>query len=126
MVRLLNTLRRTVLPRCTNMSRFSTAVCVKDNMLMTPIGMLNTTTELCVVDTTQGAKWPVFRLLQSNGKLVEGVPEPTDVSEDVAVKMYSSMVQIQVLDEIMMLAQRQGRISFYMQAAGEEAIHVGK
>lgn len=95
-------------------------------MLQTPIGLLNTTQELCVVDTTQGAKWPVFRLLQSNGKLVEGVPEPTDLNEELAAKMYSAMVQIQTLDEIMMLAQRQGRISFYMQAAGEEAIHIGE
>jgi 2-oxoisovalerate dehydrogenase E1 component alpha subunit len=95
-------------------------------MLMTPNGPLATTKDLCVVDTTQGARWPVFRLLNSTGQLVEGVPEPTDINEELAVKMYSSMVQIQVLDEIMNLAQRQGRISFYMQAAGEEAIHIGR
>jgi 2-oxoisovalerate dehydrogenase E1 component alpha subunit len=109
-----------------NPVRFSSSTtCVKDNMLMTPNGPLVTTKDLCVVDTTQGARWPVFRLLNSTGQLVEGVPEPKDINEELAVKMYSSMVQIQVLDEIMNLAQRQGRISFYMQAAGEEAIHIG-
>lgn len=92
---------------------------------MTPNGPLNTTKDLCVVDTTQGARWPVFRLLKANGQLEEGISEPTDITEESATKMYSSMVQIQVMDEIMNLAQRQGRISFYMQAAGEEAIHVG-
>eukprot|EP00428_Durinskia_dybowskii_P068957 CAMPEP_0170395302 /NCGR_PEP_ID=MMETSP0117_2-20130122/21706_1 /TAXON_ID=400756 /ORGANISM="Durinskia baltica, Strain CSIRO CS-38" /LENGTH=394 /DNA_ID=CAMNT_0010651603 /DNA_START=134 /DNA_END=1318 /DNA_ORIENTATION=+ len=94
-------------------------------MLMTPTGLLSTTKELCVVDTTQGAKWPVFRLLKANGKLEEGVSDPKDITQELAVKMYSSMVQIQVMDDIMNLAQRQGRISFYMQASGEEAIHVG-
>ena len=77
-----------------------------------------------MVDTTEGARWPVFRLLNANGQLVEGVPEPA-LTEELSVKMYTSMVQIQVLDDIMNLAQRQGRISFYMQASGEEAIHVG-
>ncbi len=91
---------------------------------MTPNGPLATTNELCVVDTTQGARWPVFRLLNASGKLVEGVKEP-ELTEELSAKMYSSMVQIQVLDEIMNLAQRQGRISFYMQATGEEAIHIG-
>jgi 2-oxoisovalerate dehydrogenase E1 component alpha subunit len=39
--------------------------------------------------------------------------------------MYASMVRVQVLDDIMYHAQRQGRISFYMQATGEEATHIG-
>jgi len=99
---------------------------MSDNMLMTPNGPLATTSELHVVDTTQGARWPVFRILNAAGQLVEGVKEPAEVNEELAVKMYESMVQIQVLDEIMNLAQRQGRISFYMQAHGEEAIHIGK
>lgn len=115
-----------MVPRCVGVAkRFSSTTCIADNMLMTPNGPLNTTKDLCVVDTTQGARWPVFRLLKANGQLEEGISEPTDITEESATKMYSSMVQIQVMDEIMNLAQRQGRISFYMQAAGEEAIHVG-
>lgn len=39
--------------------------------------------------------------------------------------MYQMMVRIQNLDDIFYNAQRQGRISFYMQANGEEAIHIG-
>jgi hypothetical protein len=123
--------KRAVMPRVKNLNvRFNShsagVITTEDNMLCTPNGPLTTTTELSVVDTTKGDRWPVFRLLQATGHLAEGVPEPKDLNEELSVKMYSSMVQIQVLDEIMNLAQRQGRISFYMQAAGEEAIHVGK
>jgi len=39
--------------------------------------------------------------------------------------MYTSMVKLQTMDQIFYDAQRQGRISFYMQSAGEEAIHIG-
>lgn len=126
MVRLLNTLRKTVVPRIKNVRFNSGTTVLADNMLMTPNGPLATTSDLHVVDTTQGARWPVFRIMNADGKLVEGVKEPAELNEELSVKMYESMVQIQVLDEIMNLAQRQGRISFYMQATGEEAIHIGK
>ena len=39
--------------------------------------------------------------------------------------MYKSMVQVQTIDDIFYNAQRQGRISFYMQNMGEEAVQVG-
>lgn len=125
MVRLINSLRRSVMPQCVRSFRKHSTAVIQDNMLMTPNGPLATTQQLNVVDTTQGARWPVFRMLKADGKLAEGVVEPKDVTEELSVKMYCAMVQIQVLDEIMNLAQRQGRISFYMQATGEEAIHVG-
>mmetsp|Transcript_33345 Transcript_33345/g.55987 ORF Transcript_33345/g.55987 Transcript_33345/m.55987 type:complete len:432 (+) Transcript_33345:70-1365(+) len=96
----------------------------EDNMLMTPAGALNITTDLNVVDTAQATKFDVFRILGPSGQLAEGVPEP-ELSQELAVQMYSSMIQVQVLDDIMNHAQRQGRISFYMQAVGEEAIHIG-
>lgn len=126
MVRLFNTLRRSVMPQCVRTLRKNGTAVVHDNMLMTPNGPLSTTQQLHVVDTTQGARWPVYRIMKHDGQLEQGVAEPKDVNEELSVKMYCAMVQIQVLDEIMNLAQRQGRISFYMQAAGEEAIHIGK
>jgi len=97
---------------------------VDDNMLHTPSGPLSLTSELHITDTTLGATWPVFRILQPSGQLVEGVTEP-NISQQLAVDMYSAMVRVQVLDDIMNSAQRQGRISFYMQATGEEATHIG-
>jgi len=39
--------------------------------------------------------------------------------------LYSKMVQLKEFDEVMQASQRQGRISFYLTATGEEAIHVG-
>jgi len=39
--------------------------------------------------------------------------------------MYKCMVRQQTMDNIFYDAQRQGRISFYMTAYGEEAIHIG-
>lgn len=41
------------------------------------------------------------------------------------LKMYRSMVSISIMDKILYESQRQGRISFYMTNAGEEAIQIG-
>lgn len=46
-------------------------------------------------------------------------------TSDLLLKMYTVMVQLQVMDGIMYEAQRQGRISFYMTNYGEEGSHVG-
>lgn len=46
------------------------------------------------------------------------------VSKEVALKMYSDMVTLQVMDTIFYEAQRQGRISFYLTSIGEEAINI--
>ena len=46
------------------------------------------------------------------------------MSKDIAVKMYSGMVTLQMMDSIFYEAQRQGRISFYVTAIGEEAINI--
>jgi 2-oxoisovalerate dehydrogenase E1 component alpha subunit len=93
--------------------------------LVTTTGNLPITTKLNIVNPLEGEKIPVFRMLAPNGKFMEGVEEP-EISEELALKMYQYMVRIQNLDDIFYNAQRQGRISFYMQAAGEEAIHIGK
>jgi 2-oxoisovalerate dehydrogenase E1 component alpha subunit len=45
--------------------------------------------------------------------------------KELIVSMYKTMGRIQALDDIFFQAQRQGRISFYMQNAGEEALQVG-
>ena len=46
-------------------------------------------------------------------------------SDDQLRAMYSAMVQLNEMDKIFYDAQRQGRISFYMTAYGEEATHIG-
>ena len=65
-----------------------------------------------------------FRMMDEKGKLLPGIEEPT-IEKDVLEKMYTNMVQLQVMDGVLYEAQRQGRISFYMQTAGEEGVNIG-
>jgi 2-oxoisovalerate dehydrogenase E1 component alpha subunit len=93
---------------------------------MTVSGYLPITSELSIVDTSAAfAKWPVFRVLGPDGEVLEGAPELPSLDEATATKWMESLAQIQVLDDVFYNVQRQGRISFYMQSSGEEAIHIG-
>ncbi len=67
---------------------------------------------------------PTFRLLKQDGTLHEDADAP-DLDEETALKIYRAMLATRVLDERMMAAQRQGRLSFYMQCTGEEAAVIG-
>ncbi|MDX1635622.1 MAG: thiamine pyrophosphate-dependent dehydrogenase E1 component subunit alpha [Marinobacter sp.] len=75
---------------------------------------------------TDGANFriPTFKLLQQDGTLYKGAKAP-DLSRDKALRIYRTMVFTRILDERMLAAQRQGRLSFYMQCMGEEAAVVG-
>ena len=48
-----------------------------------------------------------------------------DIDQQLALKIYDTMVFIRVLDDRMVASQRQGRISFYMTCKGEEASIIG-
>lgn len=91
--------------------------------ISTEIGLIHTTTELNIKDTRTTA-WPAFQILDNTGKLLN---EDLDLglSEELAVKMYTTMNRVQCIDDIFYNAQRQGRISFYMQHIGEEGLLVG-
>ncbi|GKT57699.1 dehydrogenase E1 component [Colletotrichum tofieldiae] len=67
---------------------------------------------------------PTYRVVDQNGAIVDDAFVP-DLDEDGIVKLYKDMVFISVMDLIMFDAQRQGRLSFYMVSAGEEALSVG-
>lgn len=82
------------------------------------------TSRLELIDSNKSPKISVFRLMDPKGIPLVDSNLP-NVNEDWCVKMYKTMVRIQALDDIFYNAQRQGRISFYMQSAGEEAIHIG-
>lgn len=69
-------------------------------------------------------KIPTLRILKDDGSLYDGAEAPT-LDQETALKMYDTMVFTRVLDERMLAAQRQGRISFYMQCLGEEGTTVG-
>lgn len=59
-------------------------------------------------------------LLKEDGSPYKNAALP-ELSKDKALKIYKTMQFIRLLDERMQAAQRQGRISFYMQCIGEEA-----
>ena len=63
---------------------------------------------------------PVFKMLDADGEYYEGAMT-SSIDKATAVKIYEAMRFTRVLDERMLAAQRQGRISFYMQCLGEEA-----
>lgn len=63
---------------------------------------------------------PTFQLLKQDGTLYKGASLP-NISKETALRIYDNMVYIRVLDERLISAQRQGRISFYMTCIGEEA-----
>ncbi len=67
---------------------------------------------------------PMLQILQPDGSLNDGAAEP-DMNEETAQRVLHTMHYIRVLDERMIAAQRQGRISFYLACTGEEASTVG-
>ncbi|OHY79166.1 thiamine pyrophosphate-dependent dehydrogenase E1 component subunit alpha [Marinobacter sp. AC-23] len=75
---------------------------------------------------TDGAEYriPTFKLLKQDGSLYKGGKAP-DIDKEKALRIYRAMVTTRVLDERMLGAQRQGRLSFYMQCTGEEASVIG-
>jgi 2-oxoisovalerate dehydrogenase E1 component alpha subunit len=67
---------------------------------------------------------PKLTVLQADGSLVEGATAP-ELNQQIAEKIYRDMVYTRTLDERMVGAQRQGRLSFYMTSTGEEASVIG-
>ena len=67
---------------------------------------------------------PTLQVLNQDGSIVDGASEPA-LSRDQASKIYSDMLYIRLLDERMVSAQRQGRLSFYLTCTGEEAAVAG-
>ena len=67
---------------------------------------------------------PTLCLLKADGTLIKGARAPK-LSQQLAEKIYRDMVYIRALDERMVGAQRQGRLSFYLTCTGEEASVAG-
>ena len=106
-------------------SKITTAVNEHDHMwISADTTPLSVTTTCNIIDPQQQSKWPVFRMLDLNGKIMDGVKDP-NLDPQVMKNMYTIMGRSQALDDVFYNAQRQGRISFYMQNSGEEATHVG-
>lgn len=65
-----------------------------------------------------------YRAVDQHGEIVDPSFKP-DLSDEAVVKLYRDMLTISIMDLIMFDAQRQGRLSFYMVSAGEEAVSIG-
>ncbi|KAF2306840.1 hypothetical protein GH714_021907 [Hevea brasiliensis] len=79
--------------------------------------------EMRFISESNDKRIPCYRLLDDNGELIED-SDIDQISKEVAVKMYSEMVTLQMMDTIFYEAQRQGRISFYVTSVGEEATNI--
>lgn len=66
----------------------------------------------------------MFQVIDLDGAKLSDSPE-IGLDKDKILRMYRVMSRLQSLDDVFYNAQRQGRISFYMQSAGEEAATVG-
>ncbi len=67
---------------------------------------------------------PTLKVTNADGTVIEGAALP-EIDETLAKRIYDTCVFTRVLDERMLGAQRQGRISFYMTCIGEEAAVIG-
>lgn len=80
--------------------------------------------ELKISEPSDYQTFPTYRVLETDGTVSEGAVLP-DVEEETWLRMYTRMVELQTMDLVYYNSQRQGRISFYMTASGEEASCVG-
>ncbi|KAI0450942.1 thiamine diphosphate-binding protein [Xylaria acuta] len=67
---------------------------------------------------------PTYRVVDQDGNIVDQSFKQ-DLSDEEVVRLYRTMLTVSIMDVIMFDAQRQGRLSFYMVSAGEEALSVG-
>ncbi|KAL4001699.1 2-oxoisovalerate dehydrogenase subunit alpha mitochondrial [Acanthocheilonema viteae] len=82
------------------------------------------TEKLEILSPTQQPTIPIYRVTNSEGQFIDPNYD-FDMTKELAVKMYQTMLTLQQMDKILYDSQRQGRISFYLTNTGEEATQVG-
>ncbi|XP_030528873.1 2-oxoisovalerate dehydrogenase subunit alpha 1, mitochondrial [Rhodamnia argentea] len=88
-----------------------------------PGGKVAFTSKMQFISESSEKRVPCYRVLDDYGQPIE-YDCSAQVNEELAVKMYTDMVTLQIMDAIFYEAQRQGRISFYLTSMGEEAINI--
>ncbi|KAJ5094743.1 hypothetical protein N7456_010604 [Penicillium angulare] len=83
------------------------------------------TTDMSFIKPSDLPAIPTYRVLDSDGELVDKTRGPPNVSDKEVLTWYKNMLTVSIMDVVMFEAQRQGRLSFYMVSAGEEGIAVG-
>jgi pyruvate dehydrogenase E1 component alpha subunit len=66
-----------------------------------------------------------YQLLTPDGSFDPGRIAACDVSSETLMSIYRGMLRIRLMDERLLTMQRQGRISFYGEARGQEAAVIG-
>lgn len=79
------------------------------------------TEEFSIIRPTEKIK--CFRVMDENGKVI--APKYDNLNKDLSLKILSKMIQINECDQRFNMAQREGKISFYMTCIGEEGSTVG-
>ncbi|KAH9002626.1 branched-chain alpha-keto acid dehydrogenase E1-alpha subunit [Lactarius hatsudake] len=74
--------------------------------------------------STDGKQLPTYRIMDGVGNVIEGAELP-ELDQEFARKIYKNMALLPIMDTLLYNIQRQGKISFYMTAHGEEATVVG-
>ncbi|KAL0045713.1 hypothetical protein WJX82_002475 [Trebouxia sp. C0006] len=92
-----------------------------------PGGKVPFTKKLLMLGGPQSTTPPMscYRTVDSTGTDIAGADVPYQIDHALATKMYSTMAALQIVDTVFYEAQRQGRFSFFMTSAGEEATAVG-
>lgn len=90
-----------------------------------PGGRVTFTSEMRFISESAEKRVPCYRVLDKDGEPIVQSNVLEQVTMELAVKMYSDMVRLQVMDTIFYEVQRQGRISFYLNTTGEEATNIG-
>ncbi|XP_020246298.1 2-oxoisovalerate dehydrogenase subunit alpha 2, mitochondrial isoform X1 [Asparagus officinalis] len=95
-----------------------------DQVLDFPGGKVMFDSEMRFLAESPTERIRCYRVLDDDGGTISGSVFQ-EVNKELAVKMYTQMVTLQIMDTIFYEAQRQGRISFYMACNGEEALNIG-
>jgi TPP-dependent pyruvate/acetoin dehydrogenase alpha subunit len=69
-------------------------------------------------------KLEVIRVMDDDGRVVHPEREPA-ISGDELRRLFRLITMVRMLDERMLVLQRQGRMGFYLSSLGEEATHIG-
>ncbi|GAB2675840.1 thiamine pyrophosphate-dependent dehydrogenase E1 component subunit alpha [Aliiglaciecola sp. 3_MG-2023] len=93
---------------------------MKDRNHLSDIGMIH---EVQMI-TNGLVDIPMLQLLSPEGTEHNHQPCP-ELNQETSEKILKTMHYIRILDERMIAAQRQGRISFYLACTGEEAATIG-
>jgi 2-oxoisovalerate dehydrogenase E1 component alpha subunit len=78
---------------------------------------------LTAVEPTADTASEPIQYLSPTGELLPGKTAPISVEE--TKRLYIAMLRIRMIDERMVMLQRQGRIGFYIGSSGEEACIIG-